>query len=235
VPGYIRGFVEREFADGWTFVCRVDPFTGSQGTFKYLMFSSRNLRFLDPPPHTEGFPDDLAPETKLAILGRYLPSLDRLSDQDLEKKFEEEKSKKGYKRHATLGQLSRFDWDRGISYENWEQLYAEVIEDSSSQDLSTHELTQLLDLFELVDIDGIDYGDWETTTDGPRGWRRQAVEDGLFEDLLSWELVTFQDRSVRLRKRTRREMLPDHWFRLLATLERASYGREVRFIFFWEH
>lgn len=230
MPGYIYGFVERAYADGWQFVTRVDPITGSQGAFKYVMFSSKRFRFLDPPPHTVGLPDDLAPETKLAILGRYLPSLERLSHEDLEERFEARTEQMGHERHASLAELREFDWDRGISYENWERLRAEVAGTSP-----TANLARVLRAFELVDTDGTDYQDWETADEDRSDWRRRVVEDGLAEDLLGLESVTFDGRSARLRKRTRREILPDGWFRLLATLDRASYGREVRFTFFWEH
>lgn len=229
MPGYIRGFVEREFADGWEFVTRVDPFTGAQSDFKYLVFGMKQFEYLEPPPHTEGFPADLGPATKLAIFGRHGDPMQRLSNQDLEERFETTREDMRRERYSTLADLRAFDWDSAISYENWERLRADAAETDR-----TIRLSQLLGPFELVDEDGTDYADW-ASTDGGTQWRWKAAEEGLAAALLDWELVSFEGRTARIRKRTRREILPDHWFRLLVTLDEASHWRQVRFVFFWEH
>lgn len=235
MPGYVRGFVEREFADRWEFVCRVDPFTGSQGSFKYVLFGTGFASPLDPVVHAEGLPDDLAPATKLAMIGRHRDALGRLSNEDLNGRFRE--FREGLAgtpspRHVSLAELLAFDWDRGIDDETRAAL-AENGADGS--------LRRALRLFELVDADGTAYAEWapegmeseDGTEQGGRRWRRRIAERGDAAALVSGDRVEFEGRTVSLRPRSRRELVPDRWFELLDLL--AGDRRTVRLVFYWHH
>lgn len=228
MPGYVRGFVEREFASQWEFVCRVDPFTGSQGQFKYVLFGTDWASPLGPVVHTEGFPDDLAPATKLAMLGRPGDSLDRLSGSDLDEQFREFRTGSGHAnhRHVSLAELLEFDWDRSISDEGRSELVeAEPRERTSA----------VRWLFELVDSTGTDYRDWERTDDWD--WRTEFDQAATVDALLRGARVETGDRVVSLRPRSRREILPDTWFDLLELLsdDFVAGHRAVRFVFYWHH
>lgn len=230
MPGYIRGFVEREFADQWEFVCRVDPFTGSQGSFKYVFFGTRAASALGPVVHTKGFPDDLAPSTKLAMLGRGGNGLDRLSGEDLHERFRsfrERLSDHTPPRHVSLERLRAFDWDRGIDDEARAELADGELERSPYR---------VLRLFELVDADGRDFEEWEEPTEED-DWRQELDRGETLEALLRGERVETDGKTVSLRPRSRREILPETWFELLELLSHdwAAGHRSVRFVFYWHH
>lgn len=227
MPGYVRGFVEREFADRWEFVCRVDPFTGSQGAFKYVFLGTRWASALEPVVHTEGIPDDLAPATKLVMMGRTAEAMDRLSNEDLHERFQSyagSDSDVGHPRHVTLEELQSFDWEQTISEERWQDLAER-----------TDEPRRELRLFELVDTDGTEYDEW--APDGADGWRLRVGGTDDAAALLDREWIEFDGRTVALRPRSRRELLPDSWFDLLELLAHdyhQSY-QDVRLTFYWHH
>ena len=235
MPGYIRGFVEREFAGGWEFVCRVDPFTRSKGAFRDVFLAKNWASALEPVVHERGVPEDLAQDTKLAMLGRSANPMDRLSNEDLHEQFQtfrERLSKFTPPRHVTLAKLIEFDWECGITHENRREL---------AEEGPTDLLNRVLRLFELVDADGEEYAEWGPERD--EDWRIQFApwsDTEAFADqeeteaLLRGEWVEYGDRHVSLRPRSRRELVPDDWFDLLRLLHRDDH-RDVRFIFYWHH
>lgn len=229
MPGYIRGVVEQEFGNSWELVSRVEPITGSQGTFKYVMLSTRWASYLDPLPSTAGLPGDLSVGAKLSMLGFAAPSLDRFSNADLDEKFDTLRGDMKHEQHVSLDELIAFDWERGISRSAWEQLR----EDYAESKPHSHAYRPLR-LFELVDAGETPYEQWESGEDRD-GWRSRVTEQQLVEPLLRRERIELDGRQAYLRERTRKEMLPIHWFRLLATLDDASRHRDVRFTFYWVH
>jgi hypothetical protein len=224
MPGYIRGFVEREFADRWELVCRVDPFTGSQGNFKYVFLGTKWASPLGPVVHTEGFPDDLAPATKFAMLGRHLDAFERFSNEDLHDAFETFCDRHGSHRHVTLEELLAFDWEAGISDEARTELANNGFESATHRGLR---------LFELVDDAGDPYEEW--APDDANKWRRRLADTDELQALIAGEWIEFADRWVTLRVRGRHELIPDRWFDLLRLLYREEDFRDVRFSFYWHH
>jgi hypothetical protein len=221
MPGYLRGYVEREaYGDGpgWEFVTRVDPITGSQGPFKYVFFGLGFARVLDPVVHTEGFPKDVAPGTKAVLLshtpGSFDPELHPEARFGAEREEIERLSPPP--RHVSLDALRAFDWDSGVT----EETRAAIPEDPRMP------AGRALRLFELVDEDGTDYADWrEANTVG--GWRSDRATLAV-DALLRGETDRYEGRTVTLRPLTRRELVPGAWFRLLETL--SELPADVRFI-----
>ncbi|WP_415382330.1 hypothetical protein [Halosimplex sp. TS25] len=229
MPGYIRGVVEQKFGDSWELVSRVEPITGSQGTFKYVMLTTKWASYLDPLPGTEGLPEDLSVGAKLSMLGFASRSLDRFSNADLDAAFDTLTGDMKHEQHVSLDELTAFDWGQGISRPAWERMREEYAESKPYP----HEYRPLR-LFELVDADGTPYEQWESD-DARDCWRTRVTRQELVGPLLHREWIEIDGRQAHLRERTRKEMLPIHWFRLLATLDDASRHRDVRFTFYWVH
>lgn len=239
MPGYIRGFVEQEFADRWEFVCRVDPFTGGQGAFKYVFFGTGYASAFDPVVHTRGIPDDLGASTKLMLLsnGR-LRDLDKRSNEDLHEEFQQFEEHMVYPRHVTLDQLLSFDWDRGLDDATREEMVEEGLrfldpETTPERGPCPEWVSQcgLGRLFELVDTDGTLHEEWAPEEAG--SWRERILHRDDLASILLGEPFQFDGRTARLRSKSRRELLPDSWFTLLELLARSH--RDVRFVFYWHH
>jgi hypothetical protein len=227
MPGYIRGFVEREFADRWELVCRVDPSTGSQGTFKYVFFGTGWASQLEPVVHTKGLAEELAPATKFAMMGRHQDAFERHSNTDLHRQFQTFRDRltdHTPPRHVTLEELLDFDWEAGVNEDARIDLANNGFESVAHKELR---------LFKLVDDDGTPYAEW-----GPEeadGWRSQLADTEELHSLLEGEWIEFADEWVTLRAQSRHELLPEKWFDLLRLLYREGDYRDVRFSFFWHH
>jgi hypothetical protein len=217
MAGYIRGFVEKkhESWDDWEFVCRVDPLVGSQGDFKYLLLAKDKFSLFEPFPYSEGFPEDMSIDTKAHVAG--------VESEDVEEAFREyvdSGSTPTYLRSMSLSELLEFDWDEGIEDKELDELREEVQEKYPNNFDS-----EKLDIFKLQNY----------------GKKKIWYYDDSFsieeiKSLVDGDKIEKKGKKLYLERKTRREILPESWFRLLDLMEFfKDHGENVRFIFYWHH
>jgi len=220
MPGYIQGVIEKQMGIGkWEFLSRIEPFTGSQGNFKYMAFGMKRFRFLEPFPHDRGFPEDLSLQSKAVIsLNEYRQHLDEPIAE-----FE-----CGLKKRRTvlLSDIKDIDWDKGISDENLQRLREEY---DSKEEYHEGDYRNL-EVFELTDSEG------NSLSEKNLSWyRKEDITDEMISSLVAGDTIDFRNRKVSLERKSRRELLPESWFKLLDLLDIFHEDHEIRFVFGWHH
>lgn len=235
MPGYINGFIEKKMWDyedldmgdtplehQWTFVSKVHPFTGSQGDFRDIAFGIRKFSYLDPFPHKKGIPEGITPELKELILG-ITPW-----EEDLDEAFEGYMNNHGdsKSRYTTVSMLDGFKWNEGLSDENLEELRNSIKEEDYIH-------RDKLQAFKLMDSTGKEYH--EESRNGI--WYSDSnISKEEAKKLALGDEIEIKGQKLHLKRRTRKEILPNLWFELLDLLKNLKKdNEEVRLFFYWHH
>jgi hypothetical protein len=233
MPGYLRGFVERgyeldEDKMKWELISRTDPlFHASQSTFKYVVLGKR---YFDPFPFTEGFPEDISKGAK-AIIGDPKP------EETIEEAYEgstENGSPVKRRRVVEMSDMRDMDWEERVS-DDWVEYLKNEVPDRD------YVFPAAARSFKLLDSEGDRYVEKYSTDIGKDDhWGYlEFIDVDEFMSLVEGESVIHDGIKLQLERKTKREMLPERWFKLLEWVDSVANPDigvyEARFIFYWHH
>jgi len=219
MPGYLHGFIEKkhEIFDDWEFVGRLDPLVGSQGAFKYLVLGTGYFKYFKPFPYSEGFPEDITVDTKDLMCGVCF-------EEEFEDFVDNHIGEYSCARSVELEEVQDVDWDKGISEENLDKLKSEFNEDYPDNFYEG----RLESYFKLVDLDD------NQVLDQQESWyEADFLSKDEIKKLVNGKTVETDGKRLTLELKTRRDHLPESWFRLLHLMEYfKEHNEKVRFIFY---